>query len=97
MNDSVLFSRVMDEYGSLEKEKGDVERKKSDDKTADGAKKDTKKVNLMQDEERLTGSVAGAVYAKYFRFAGGLVRLPVILVLLAGYQGSNGTFTSWST
>ncbi|GJE92383.1 multidrug resistance-associated ABC transporter [Phanerochaete sordida] len=88
MDNSVVFSGVMEEYGSLEKEKAEAE-KKAEETTPDGAKKVGKKVGLMQDEERLTGSVAGSVYAKYFRFAGGLVRLPIILVLLAGYQGSN--------
>ena len=91
MGNSVLFSRVMEEYGNLEKEKEEEEKTKDEEKIGDGKKKAGKKVGLMQEEERLTGSVAGSVYTKYFRFAGGVVRMPIILVLLTLYQGSNGT------
>jgi ATP-binding cassette, subfamily C (CFTR/MRP), member 1 len=84
----------MDEYGSLEKEEKIEEKEKKDEEKSTDASKETggKKARLMQEEERITGSVAGVVYAKYFRFAGGLVRLPIILVLLAGFQGANGTY-----
>lgn len=95
MADSVVFSRLMDEFGNLEKESEEKAAKKDDDKVADPAKDKAKKVGLIQEEERLTGSVAGQVYAKYFRFAGGLVRMPVILVLLAGYQGASGMLSSF--
>ena len=93
MANSVLFSGVMDEYGNLEKEKGEKEGKRAEEKPADGAKKKGKKTGLMQEEERITGSVAGTVYAKYFRFAGGLIQVPIILLLLTGYQGANGEYT----
>ena len=91
MANSVIFSGVMEEYGSLQKEKADIEETAVDEKCTDPSKpKGIKKGTLMQEEERLTGSVAGEVYLKYFRFAGGVVRLPIILVLLVGFQGSSG-------
>lgn len=80
----------MDEYGNLEKEKADKEQIKEQEKVIDGAKKEGKKAGLIQEEERVTGSVAGKIYAKYFRFAGGVIQIPVMLLLLAGYQGSSG-------
>ena len=89
MNDSVLFSRVMEEYGSHEKD-ADEKEEKIEEKAEKSTKEKSKKVGLMQEEERMTGSVAGEVYSKYFRFAGGMVRLPIILLLLAGYQGAQG-------
>ena len=90
MNDSVLFSHVMEEHGNLEKQKEQKEQD-AEEKVDDAAKeKGVKKVGLIQAEERLTGSVAGAVYSNYFRFSGGLIRVPIIMVLLAGYQGSQG-------
>lgn len=90
MHNSVLFSRVMDEYGNLEKEKAEKEQKKEQEKAIDGPKKEGKKAGLIQEEERVTGSVAGKIYAKYFRFAGGLAQIPIMLLLLTGYQGSSG-------
>lgn len=91
MNDSVFFSRVMEEYGTREKEEAqEVEEGVEDVKATDVKKKVAKKDGLMQAEERLTGSVTGSVYKRYFQFAGGLFRLPVILLLLTGYQGASG-------
>ena len=95
MADSVLFSRVMEEYGSQEKEKEEEEQKtdrKREEKAADSVKDKGagKKTHLMQAEERLTGSVSTTVYAKYLRFAGGLIWAPVILAMLVAYQGAQG-------
>ncbi len=93
MDDSVLFSRVMDEFGNMENEKeGEKEGEKDAKKALDPAKdKLTKKSNLMQEEERLTGSVSNSVYTKYLRFAGGLIWAPTVLVMLTAYQGASGT------
>lgn len=91
MGDSVLFSRVMEEYGTQEKEKEEkVEDTKVAEKATDAAIDKGAKKGLMQEEERLTGSVSANVYARYLRSAGGLYHLPLILALLAGYQGSSG-------
>ena len=95
MADSVLFSHVMEEYGTQDKDKDeDVEEKdgeKEEEKAADGVKsKDSKEAHLMQAEERLTGSVSNSVYAKYFRYAGGLIWALIIVTMLVLYQGSSG-------
>ena len=44
----------------------------------------------MQAEERLTGAVAGTVYTKYFTYAGGVILIPMLLLLLLAYQGAQG-------
>lgn len=97
MDDSVLFSRVMEEYGTQEKEKEEkVEDIKVAEKVTDTAIDKGANKSLMQEEERLTGSVGANVYARYLRSAGGLYHLPLILALLAGYQGSSGKQSSLS-
>ena len=94
MADSVLFSRVMEEYGSQEEEKEEEEEEgkdgKSKEKSGDDKAKSGKKGGLMQAEERLTGSVSTMVYVKYLRYAGGLLWAPIILALLVAYQGVQG-------
>ncbi|TFK36263.1 multidrug resistance-associated ABC transporter [Crucibulum laeve] len=98
MNKGPVFSRLMDEYGSLEQaEEKDADtanpRRKDEKKgAADGesledASKKTKTA-LMQTEERETGAVSWAVYRKYLRFAGGLIWAPAILGLLILTQGA---------
>ncbi|KAF8882128.1 hypothetical protein BD779DRAFT_1675113 [Infundibulicybe gibba] len=94
MKDSVVFSRLMDEYGNLEQEEkaeGGAGKRKAERGTAgdtDGA--DNKKANaaLMQAEERNIGSVSWDTYKKYLRFAGGIFWAPVILILLTITQGA---------
>lgn len=91
MGNSVIFSRIMDEYGSLER----------DEETASGAdskidagdiKGDVtvKKDILMQEEERVTGSVAWSTYRDYLRSAGGLIWFPIFLGLLILAQVASG-------
>lgn len=92
MQDSVIFSRVMEEYGTQEDKEENVEDTKEAEKVAKEAKEGSgTRDELMQEEERLTGSVDGSVYAKYLRAAGGLFYFPLILLLLVGYQGAAGT------
>ncbi|KAK7691491.1 hypothetical protein QCA50_004890 [Cerrena zonata] len=93
MNESGLFARIIDEYGSQEKaEKPEAEITVTEGKLPSGipGTSEAKKAQaaLMQAEERLTGSVASGVYLKYFRFAGGIVLLPGLIALLAAYQGA---------
>ncbi|KAI0071668.1 multidrug resistance-associated ABC transporter [Panus rudis PR-1116 ss-1] len=90
MNNSFLFSRIMEEYGSLEKEKDTGNPEKTKELTTALDSKDMKKSQqtLMQEEERLTGSVSGTVYTKYIQYAGGLFLIPVILLLVTLYQGA---------
>lgn len=94
MSDSVIFSRLMEEYGTQEKDKdGEGEKVEETAKETDVdsiKEKGAKKTHLMQDEERVTGSVAGSVYTKYLKYAGGLVWAPVLVLMLIGYQGSQG-------
>ena len=90
MADSVIFSHVMEEYGSQDKDEED-EKEDKEEKTEDDTKKAGKKAGLMQAEERMTGSVSTMVYVKYLRYAGGVIWAPIIVLMLIGYQGSQGT------
>ena len=95
MRDSVIFSRVMEEYGTHDKEEETTEKKEEkSDGEKDGAKKDEKKGTLMQAEERLTGAVSGSVYLEYFKYAGGIIKLVIIIALIICFQGSSGTSLS---
>ncbi|KAI0718208.1 multidrug resistance-associated ABC transporter [Cerioporus squamosus] len=106
---SQMFARLIDEYGSQDKqEEPDVndlqkpDAKQEDSKAAvpeaaqnlDGAQ------DLMQAEERLTGSVSWSVYAKYFRFAGGFLGFAVLVlfvVLSQSAQVANTLFLGFWT
>ncbi|KAF9466008.1 multidrug resistance-associated ABC transporter [Collybia nuda] len=89
MKDSIVFSKLMDEYGSLENEKGRVRLGARSGKghaaASDTNEAEQKKIEaaLMQAEERNTGAVTWDVYRKYLKFAGGVAWAPVILLLLA--------------
>ncbi|KAG6916302.1 hypothetical protein DXG01_007459 [Tephrocybe rancida] len=93
MSDSVLFSRLMDEYGNLDQDSDDDNDTTKETKAGaqdaaddqDGKKPDA---TLMQAEERNTGSVEWKVYGNYLRYAGGIVWAPIIILLLALSQGS---------
>ena len=94
MNGSIVFSRLMDEYGSLEHQ-GNSKTKEdavprlyelSDTKAGAGA-------DLMQVEERNTGAVAWITYSKYLRFAGGLWWAPIIILLLCLSEGAQSDLT----
>ena len=94
MGDSVLFSRIMEEYGSLDKVSVEEKVVKNDGTAlsdgGDGPIK-TSQAGLMQAEERLTGSVSFSVYAGYLRFAGGILWVPIIISLLILSQAAQGT------
>ncbi|KAI8970550.1 multidrug resistance-associated ABC transporter [Trametes punicea] len=90
-----MFSALMEEYGSLEKQEREEEAVEG---TADVSLKDVKAKGLvlqkgrdalMQEEERLTGAVSWSVYGRYFRFAGGIVVFPLILLWLVLFQGTS--------
>ncbi|KAJ7580556.1 multidrug resistance-associated ABC transporter [Mycena floridula] len=80
MADSRLFSRIMDEYGSLEDHKGKqgqvglIVAKESGDKPLSAA--------LMQDEERNVGAVSWDIYRRYLRYAGSSFIWATILFFL---------------
>ena len=88
MGNSVIFSRVMEEYGSQEHDKDNDDEKLKDKEVEEVENKIGKKGGLIQAEERLTGSVSSQVYVKYLRYAGGVFWAPVIALMLTGYQGA---------
>jgi hypothetical protein len=92
MDNSILFSHLMDEYGNLEQERkigGHVTVKvaSNQDQEMLSGKPGT---DLMQLEERNTGAVTWGIYARYLRYAGGLLWLPPILLLFAMTEGAQG-------
>ena len=97
MKDSVVFARLMDEYGNLKQEKEKLGSKGSEGAEA-GAEKDSVDLKkeggeLMSAEERATGAVSWDIYTKYLRYAGGLFWAPTILLLLTLAQGAQGKNT----
>ena len=96
MTNGPLFSRIMEEYGSKEKqqtgsgaqaEKTDETESSAADAAAGG---DKTPQALMQDEERAVGAVSWSVYSRYFKFAGGVVVFPIIVFFLALAEGTQG-------
>ncbi|OCH88007.1 multidrug resistance-associated ABC transporter [Obba rivulosa] len=105
MRNSVIFSRLMEEYGNLEKEAESEKEEETEGKDSKSKSKDTKdgdkqQASLMQAEERLVGAVAATVYTKYLRFAGSLMWAPILtalLVLSQGAQVGNNLFLGFWT
>ncbi|KAG6830985.1 hypothetical protein H0H92_013457 [Tricholoma furcatifolium] len=96
IGDSLIFSRLMEEYGSLScdsKEAAAEKPGRTDTAEFDNGGQGGKKSDgaLMQAEERNTGSVAWKVYGGYLHFAGGVIWAPIIVFLLVLSQGSQGT------
>ncbi|KAG6863993.1 hypothetical protein C0991_001277, partial [Blastosporella zonata] len=95
MGNSIVFSRLMDEYGNLEQDSKDGDVKKAvkavalgdSDSDQDGKKSDGA---LMQAEERNTGSVTWKVYGDYLWFAGGVIWAPILILLITLAQGAQG-------
>lgn len=95
MSDSIVFSRLMDEYRNNESRRKSTQKDRIAGVTKDGNeplqyKPDSAEAVLMQLEERNVGAVSWDVYKKYLRFAGGVVWAPGILVLLLLTQGNQG-------
>jgi len=92
----------MEEYGNLEAEtdtnspsssKRAVKKvAESDDSTEESGPEKNSNMALMQTEERNTGAVTWTVYKKYLGFAGGMIWVPVIVLLLTLTQGAQGAF-----
>ncbi|KAJ7746241.1 multidrug resistance-associated ABC transporter [Mycena metata] len=85
MKEGVVFSRLMEDYGNLDEEEQAVVKGEKTAIVADEKEEvDLKKgqAALMQTEERMTGAVSFETYAKYFKFAGGVVWVPLLLSLL---------------
>lgn len=93
MKDSIVFSHLMDEYGNLEHEKQTAGSKEIEGHAlARQNKLGDKGVSaaLMQTEERNTGAVTWEIYSKYLGFAGGLLWVPAIIMLLVFVQATQG-------
>lgn len=96
MANSVVFARLIADYGSLEEGSEDGEagpdsrRKKKQDGEVEDAGPKKADAQLMQTEERNTGAVEWSVYGRYLKFGGGLFWAPVILGLLALSQAAQG-------
>ena len=95
MENGPMFSRIMEEHGSLEHQEAasddEAEEKEDIDESKVVAPAPEKAVPaLMQEEERLTGAVSWSIYSKYFRFAGGIYVFPMILLWIALSQGAQG-------
>lgn len=90
MENSVVFSRLMEEHGNLEKEdNNDVQRVEALMSTVlREDKKDGPADVLMQAEERNIGAVTWSTYITYFRYAGGIIWVPIIIFCLVSYQGA---------
>ncbi|KAH9919495.1 multidrug resistance-associated ABC transporter [Epithele typhae] len=110
MANGPAFSRLMEEYGSLDRQDDDVvaatkkKRAAADAKAAEAgldAKVPVKATQgLMQEEERMTGAVDWSVYMRYFRFCGGVMVFPLVLmwiVLAQGAQVGNTLFLGFWT
>lgn len=95
-SNSVVFSRLMDEYGNLDQE-GEEEKEAEREEEAVKGKTDApedageKKAQaaLMQAEERSTGAVSLDTYLKYFKYAGTILWAPTIIILLLASQGAS--------
>ena len=94
MNESILFSRLIEEYGSQHEEQKTGSSKRVVVKHDEAEKKDYD--TLMQKEERNTGAVTRNVYAQYLRLAGGIIWGPIIIMLLVMVQAAAGAFLVFS-
>ncbi|KIY65429.1 multidrug resistance-associated ABC transporter [Cylindrobasidium torrendii FP15055 ss-10] len=79
------FAELLAEHGPTEKA---VQRRAEQAVTAEREKETETPDALMQDEERLTGAVGWSTYKEYLDFAGGILLIPVFLVLLVASEGA---------
>lgn len=95
MSHSVVFARLIEEYGNPDSRKQGA----GATTTANGNQKEAQKGGdspvsdaLMQAEERNTGAVTWDVWKKYLQSAGGYFWVPIILGLLLLSQANNGMY-----
>jgi hypothetical protein len=94
MQNSTVFTRLIEDYGSHEKVKAQLARRNTRKATLQPVEmKQIEKVKLIQDEERVTGSVAWVTYLKYFRYAGSKFWVPTITFLVMLSQIAVGKLT----
>ena len=98
MKNGFTFSRLIEEYGSLEKQEDDAQAKTKTKAKEAGGETTTYALQagttqaLMQEEERFTGAVSWSIYAEYFRYAGGSMLFPFVITLMVLAQGAQGMF-----
>ncbi|KAG6916304.1 hypothetical protein DXG01_007461 [Tephrocybe rancida] len=90
ITNSSVFSKLMEEYGSMERQKGGSLGRQGEPLAVDSKQSVDKEVEaaLMQEEERNTGAVTWDVYKKYMLFAGGVFWAPIIILLLVINESS---------
>jgi len=83
----------MEEYGHSEEKSSSAELSAEvAEETGPVSLKDPATTPHMQAEERQTGTVSSAVYSTYLRYAGGLIWLPVFLIVVAAAQAAQGQY-----
>jgi ATP-binding cassette subfamily C (CFTR/MRP) protein 1 len=107
MQRDTLFSRLIEEYGNLEDPNTTAASGARPDRpgATPAEKTDTidpkTQADLMQEEERETGSVSWSVYSRYLKHAGGLVWFPINVGLLILTQsitvGTNVFLGIWTS
>lgn len=86
MESNLAFARVLEEFGSQGNELGvpgqaSWKLTQASEGKSQGGPLDSPS-QLMQDEERVTGAVTWETYSKYFRYGGGILWVPLIVILL---------------
>ncbi|KAJ7284389.1 multidrug resistance-associated ABC transporter [Mycena rebaudengoi] len=93
MANGVVFSRLMEDYGRLDKAHPEASKLEAENAAVvadDHGDAGTKKVQaaLMQTEERNIGAVEWETYRQYLKFGGGMRWGPIIVLLLVLAQGA---------
>ena len=96
-----MFARLIEEYGSQEKQKeepavDDPQRPAEVAKAVlpEAAQAAEDPQGLMQEEERMTGAVSWSVYAGFFAFSGGFVGFTLLVLFTVLAQGAQGVCSS---
>jgi len=98
IKESVVFAKLMEEYGRLEQQTDHGILRNRQAKVAAGSSgRKTGDATLMQAEERNTGAVPWSLYKKYLSFAGGIAWAPIIVGLLLLNEAARGLWRSLST
>ncbi|CAO1615594.1 unnamed protein product [Parajaminaea phylloscopi] len=100
------FARLMEEFGGAEEEEEEKHKEEEDDGIeAAGAKVPAKKSeksdaaqgsgNIMTQEQRNTGSVAGKVYKDYIKAGNGTIMLPLVILTISIMQAATVLNSYW--
>nr|CRX78939.1 hypothetical protein ls5930a1_00008 [Leucosporidium scottii] len=96
-DDQGPFAEMFKEFGGGMEEQKEEEEEKEEEAIEEAGKKPEKlkAKALMQEEERATGSVGGAVYMKFVRAAKGHITVPLLLASLILMQGAQVVGSYW--